>query len=338
MGGGLGHALEQTTPGGRPPATLVTSFDGLGVGFVGPHGPATGRNPSDNSIAVGPDHVVQVVNSRFAVFTKEGRVLYGAVPTNTLFKGFGGACEAHNNGDAVVRYDQLADRWLFVMPVFQRAPERPDQPPPWRPTGTRGDTAYLSPPGVAGQPGPAAPLSMAPPPPAPPPAAPDSTARPPAVRPPEEKGPYSVCYAVSASPDPLGAYYRYEFLRPLFPDYPRPAMWPDGYYVPTSTGDDVIEKHACVVDRRRLLAGEPATEQCLVVADVNFLNNADLDGRALPPEGAPNIVLAAGGTQLRGDFDDDGISTSTGRRRPTRGSPVPRRSRWRPIIISATGS
>jgi len=43
------------------------------------------------------------------------------------------------------------------------------------------------------------------------------------------------------------------------------------------------------------------------VADVNFLNNADLDGRALPPAGAPNIVMATGGTQLRGDFDDDGI-------------------------------
>ena len=26
-----------------------------------------------------------------------------------------------NNGDAVVRYDQLADRWLIVMPIFRRA-------------------------------------------------------------------------------------------------------------------------------------------------------------------------------------------------------------------------
>ena len=69
-----------------------------------------------------------------------------------------------------------------------------------------------------------------------------------------------MCYAVSTSPDPLGTWYRYEFLRPLFPDYPRPAVWPDGYYVPTSTGDDVIQKHACVVDRARMLKGEPATE------------------------------------------------------------------------------
>jgi hypothetical protein len=114
-----------------------------------------------------------------------------------------------------------------------------------------------------------------------------------------------MCYAISVGPDPFGPYYRYEFLRPLFPDYPRPALWPDGYYVPTSTGDNPIsetittQKHACVVDRAKMLKGEPATEQCLVINDVGFLNNADLDGKNLPPAGAPNIMMAAGGTQLK---------------------------------------
>ena len=56
-----------------------------------------------------------------------------------------------------------------------------------------------------------------------------------------------------------------------------------------------------------MLAGRPAAEQCMVLDDVGFLNNADLDGKVLPPSGAPNIVMATGGTQLRGDFDDDGI-------------------------------
>ena len=88
---------------------------------------------------------------------------------------------------------------------------------------------------------------------------------------------------------------------------PRPAIWPDGYYVATSTGDDVIQKHACVADRVRMLAGEPATEQCVIIDGVNFLNNADLDGRLPPPAGAPNIMMTAGGTQLEGDVDDDGI-------------------------------
>jgi hypothetical protein len=116
-----------------------------------------------------------------------------------------------------------------------------------------------------------------------------------------------MCYAVSTSPDPLGSYYRYEFIRPLFPDYPRPAVWPDGYYLPSSTGDEVIQKQDCVVDRAKMLVGGDATEQCVIVNGVNFLNNADLDGTALPPAGAPNIVLAAGGTQLQKVMDDDGI-------------------------------
>ena len=118
-----------------------------------------------------------------------------------------------------------------------------------------------------------------------------------------------MCYAISATADPLGSYYRYEFLRPLFPDYPRPAVWPDGYYVPTSTGDEVIQKHACVVDRAKMLRGESATEQCVIIDGVNFLNNADLDGKQAPPKGAPNIMMAAGGTQLKKIYKDDAIFT-----------------------------
>jgi hypothetical protein len=305
-----GAAVEQTSPGTRPGAELIDSFDGLGVGFDGPQGPSTGRNPSDNSLAVGPDHIMQTVNSRLAIFTKKGkkfdttgRILYGAVPNNTVFKGFGGTCEERNNGDTVVRYDQLADRWLIVMPIFRRAAARPDQPPIWKP----GAAVWVSPPGVPGQPGRAAKLFLPPrEEPAPPPA-PGAQRGQRGQAPPQEQGPYSICYAVSATSDPLGEWYRYEFLRPLFPDYPRPAVWPDGYYVPTSTSDDIVEKHTCAVDRNRMLRGQPATEQCVVVEGVNFLNNADLDGKALPPSGAPNPVIAAGGTQLKSDFDDDAV-------------------------------
>jgi hypothetical protein len=303
------QSIEQTSQGTRDAPRIVASFDGLGVGFEGPHGPSTGRNPSDNSLAVGRDHIVQTVNTRMAIFTKQGRrfprtgdILYGAVPNNTVFKGFGGTCEARNNGDTVVRYDQLADRWLIVMPIFRRSPARPDAPPVWK----AGPSAYLSPPGVRNQPGRAARLFV-------PPAQQAAEAAPVTPAPgqrgqaPQEQGPYSMCYAISTSPDPTGSYYRYEFLRPLFPDYPRPAVWRDGYYVPTSTGDEVIEKHACVVDRARMLKGQPATEQCFVIDGVNFLNNADVDGTSMPPRGAPNVMMAAGGTQLRKDFEDDGI-------------------------------
>ena len=298
-------AVEQKSQGIRPPATVVASFDGLGVGFKGPQGTAILRNPSDNSLAVGPDHIFQIVNVRMAIYSKKGkkfsetgRVLYGPVATNTVFKGFGGACESTNNGDAVVRYDQLANRWLIVMPTFRRAPVRPDQPKP----GRDGEPAQVSVIGQKNQPGSATPLFV--PTPSGSPAPPQPRGQP---TPPQPQGPYSMCYAVSTSSDPLGSYYRYEFLRALFPDYPRPAVWPDGYYIPTSTGDEVIQKHACVAEREKMLKGEPASEQCVIIDGVNFLNNADLDGHNLPPRGAPNIIMAAGGTQLKKVLEDDQI-------------------------------
>lgn len=309
--------VEQTAQGKEPAAALVASFDGLGESFDGPQGKMRSRNPSDNSIAVGPDNVVVTVNSRMAIFTKKGRkydttgkVLYGPVNTNNVFRGFGGECEEMNNGDAVVRYDQLADRWLIVMPLFRHGKVRPE-PIPER---TASDHAYVSPPGVKGQPGPAAALYQ---PPAPTQAEIDAEQarfremmqRRRAARPAEQgpQGPYGMCYAVSTSSDPMGSYYRYEFLRPLFPDYPRPAIWNDGYYVPSSSGDTVIQKQACVVDRASMLKGKPATEQCFIIDGVSFLNNADIDGKKLPPRGAPEVVMAAGGTQLKNKLEDDGI-------------------------------
>ena len=299
--------IEQTSPGTRPPAELVESFDGLGAALFAASPP---RNPSDNSLAVGPDHIIQTVNSQLVVFTKKGKrfdttgnVLYGPIATNTAFAGLGGVCEARPNGDAVVRYDQLAGRWLLVMPIFRRVGVRPGSDRSEKsPVVQPAVPGELAQPGQAAQPGAAAPFG--PPPPLPSPAT--RGQGPPAPAPPPT-GRYAICYAVSTTSDPLGPYYRYAFERPLFPDYPRPAVWPDGYYTPTSTGDDVIQKHVCVVDRVSMLKGLPATEQCVVIDGVNFLNTADVDGPDAPPPGAPNIVMAAGGTQLKDDLDDDAV-------------------------------
>ena len=236
---------------------METSFTGLGATFEGPQGTSVQRNPSDNSLAVGPDHIIQTVNTRTAIFTKTGEVLYGPVENSNFFHGFGGACEEINNGDTVVRYDQLAARWLVVMPIFQRLPRRVNEPA----APTPDDGPVMSTPGRVDQPGEAKPLYI------PEPLTPDQVAARDAERQaerarrraaPQPDGTFAMCYAVSATADPLGAWYRYEFVRPLFPDYPRPAVWPDGWYVPTSTGDEIIEKHACVVERDAMLRGGPA--------------------------------------------------------------------------------
>jgi hypothetical protein len=256
-----GAAVEQTSQGKRAAIDPSASFDGLGQGFTG-HEFAGAENTTevnashggiDISLAVGPDHIFEILDGNMAVFTKKGKkydtsgkLLYGPVPNKTVFAGFGVRCGVNNNSDAVVRYDQLAGRWLIVVPVF-----------------------------------------------APP-------------------SPYAMCYAVSATSDPLGPYYRYEFQRKLFPDYPRPAVWPDGYYNPTSTSDDplpevITQKHDCIADRNKMLQGLPATEQCVVIDGGVFMLNTDVDGQRPPPQGAPNIMMSTGGTQLKKIFEDDGI-------------------------------
>jgi len=294
-------AVEQTWQGSKPAPELVASFDGLGEGFRGPQGTAFYRNPSDNALAIGPNHIVQIVNTRVAIYTKKGkmydttgRILYGPGETRNFFKGFGGPCEKLNNGDAVVRYDQLANRWLIVMPTFRRGIARTDE----RDSSQTGLPPYPAQPGKAEmlyQPGPTYPE------------APTGT-RPPIVRTKvDTTGTYCMCYAISTGPDPFGPYYRYEFDRPLFPDYPRPTIWPDGYYTTSSTSDQLIQRQVFVVDRDKMLKGEDATEQGFLINGVNFLLNSDVEGQQLPDKGAPNIVVSNGGTQLHDVFEDDGI-------------------------------
>ena len=69
--------------------------------------------PPDTNGDVGPNNYVQVVNLTFTIFNKSGAKLLGPSPTNTIWSGFGGLCQTHNDGDPVVLYDQLADRWLI---------------------------------------------------------------------------------------------------------------------------------------------------------------------------------------------------------------------------------
>jgi hypothetical protein len=69
--------------------------------------------PPDTEGDVGPNHYVQMNNLVFEIFDKNGTSVYGPVPNNILWDGFGGPCETNNDGDPIVLYDQGADRWIF---------------------------------------------------------------------------------------------------------------------------------------------------------------------------------------------------------------------------------
>jgi uncharacterized membrane protein len=88
---------------GRIPAPFV-NFAGIG---------ATGSIPPDVAGDVGPNHYIQMVNTVFAIYSKSGVLLAGPSAINTLWAGFGGACQTRNDGDPIVLYDPIADRWLM---------------------------------------------------------------------------------------------------------------------------------------------------------------------------------------------------------------------------------
>jgi hypothetical protein len=105
----------QSTRGSAAAPALGLGFDGVGEGFAGPQGPFfVGAAPPDPNAAVGPNNVFEVVNTSFAIFDKSGTTVYGPVPTNTVWSGFGGGCQLNDDGDATVEYDRLAGRWIVT--------------------------------------------------------------------------------------------------------------------------------------------------------------------------------------------------------------------------------
>ena len=69
--------------------------------------------PPDTEGAPGATQYVQFVNLSFEVFSKTGARLHGPVPGNNLWSGFGGPCQTDNNGDPIVRFDAMAQRWVL---------------------------------------------------------------------------------------------------------------------------------------------------------------------------------------------------------------------------------
>ncbi len=104
------------------------SFEGLGLGTAGY---TVLGAPPDTTLAVGPNHVVQWVNSHLAIYNKAGSPLLpapGFVTGNTLWSGFGGVCETTNRGDPLVAYDKIADRWIFSQFAFNVTAGNPSPP------------------------------------------------------------------------------------------------------------------------------------------------------------------------------------------------------------------
>src|SRR5689334_12627034 len=105
--------VQQTATGPDFPTANIPAAD---MNFNGIPFPGVACNcaPPDTDGEVGATQYVQIVNEGFQVFDKTtGASLLGPSGISTIWSGFGGVCESNGNGDPVVLYDQLADRWII---------------------------------------------------------------------------------------------------------------------------------------------------------------------------------------------------------------------------------
>lgn len=107
-----GLAPGEAMPTAVTPQASLPAMPPTSVNFFGVTNP-NGYYPPDTVGDIGPNHYVQMVNVSFVVFDAYGEILYGPVDNNVLWGGFGGECQMQNDGDPIVRYDGLADRWVL---------------------------------------------------------------------------------------------------------------------------------------------------------------------------------------------------------------------------------
>lgn len=106
-------ALRPFAPLSAMPGPILT-FEGLGND--------AGVLPPDPAGDIGPNHYVEAVNLRFRVFDRTGAPLTPSLKISSLFAALGGPAATYDDGDPIVLYDPLADRWLISQFVISVTP------------------------------------------------------------------------------------------------------------------------------------------------------------------------------------------------------------------------
>ena len=119
-------AVTQPLIGSRINASIGRSFQG--VGQIGgtldcPSVSLQTVVPPDTNAAVGDTEIVEWVNTCYAVFNKSsGSLIAGPFAGSNFWKGFGGPCEANNDGDPIIQWDKANHRWVAAQNVFNGPP------------------------------------------------------------------------------------------------------------------------------------------------------------------------------------------------------------------------
>ena len=113
---GIQDPVLQTAVAASTMPAVGANFEGMNISQG-----CGGCLPPDTDGAVGPNHYVQMVNSALAVFNKAtGAMISGPTLIKNLWSS--GECSVNNDGDPIVVYDQLADRWLISQFIASAAP------------------------------------------------------------------------------------------------------------------------------------------------------------------------------------------------------------------------
>lgn len=123
-GGGLttDKAPALTATGGTEDAALdegdAPVNDDLSAPLQNFAGQTSPFGPADTVGDVGPNHYVQMINSNFQIYNKDGTTATGgaSVAINSLWTSNNvndNGCDTQNAGDPIVLYDQTADRWML---------------------------------------------------------------------------------------------------------------------------------------------------------------------------------------------------------------------------------
>lgn len=88
--------------GSLPSDTTIQNFEGM------PN--ISGSVPPDTHGEAGLNHYFQVVNCAYSIYNKSGYKILGPLASSTVWTGMPNNA---NSGDAIVLYDEQANRWLF---------------------------------------------------------------------------------------------------------------------------------------------------------------------------------------------------------------------------------
>jgi len=88
--------------GDLPSDTTIQNFEGMGN--------ISGAVPPDTHGEVGYNHFFQVVNTAYSIYNKSGNKILGPLASSSVWTGMPNNA---NSGDAIVIFDEQANRWFF---------------------------------------------------------------------------------------------------------------------------------------------------------------------------------------------------------------------------------